>query len=42
MINNVYNIDCMEFMAGCQDKAFDIAIVDPPYGLNPKSTQGGG
>ena len=42
MINNVYNIDCMEFMAGCQDKAFDIAIVDPPYGLNPKSTHGRG
>lgn len=27
------NIDCMEYMAGLPDKAFDIAIVDPPYGL---------
>lgn len=25
--------DCMEFMATLQDKAFDLAIVDPPYGI---------
>ena len=25
--------DCMEFMAGLPDKAFDLAIVDPPYGM---------
>ena len=28
------HVDCMEFMAGLPDKAFDLAIVDPPYGLN--------
>ncbi len=27
------NIDCMEFMATCEDNAFDLAIVDPPYGI---------
>lgn len=27
------NIDCMEYMATLPDKAFDLAIVDPPYGL---------
>lgn len=27
------NIDCMEYMAGLPDKAFDLAIVDPPYGV---------
>lgn len=27
------NIDCMEYMAGLSDKAFDLAIVDPPYGI---------
>jgi len=27
------NIDCMEYMAGLPDKAFDLAIVDPPYGI---------
>jgi site-specific DNA-methyltransferase (adenine-specific) len=25
--------DCMEYMAGCSDKAFELAIVDPPYGI---------
>ncbi len=28
---NLYNVDCMDFMAGLPDKAFDLAIVDPPY-----------
>jgi site-specific DNA-methyltransferase (adenine-specific) len=27
------NIDCMEYMKGLPDKAFDLAIVDPPYGI---------
>lgn len=27
------HIDCMEYMAGLPDKAFDLAIVDPPYGV---------
>lgn len=27
------NMDCMEYMAGCEDNAFDWAIVDPPYGV---------
>lgn len=25
--------DCMDYMAGLPDKAFDLAIVDPPYGI---------
>lgn len=33
MISNAYNIDCMEFMAGCADDTFDLAICDPPYGI---------
>ena len=28
-----YNIDCMEYMATLPDKAFDLALVDPPYGI---------
>jgi len=28
------NIDCMEYMATLPDKAFDLAIIDPPYGIN--------
>ena len=27
------NIDCMEYMATLPDKAFDLAVVDPPYGI---------
>lgn len=27
------NMDCMEYMQGLPDKAFDLAIVDPPYGV---------
>ena len=26
--------DCMEFMAGCKENEFDLAVVDPPYGLS--------
>ena len=29
----LYNIDCMEYMRTQPDKAFDLAIVDPPYGI---------
>jgi site-specific DNA-methyltransferase (adenine-specific) len=30
---DLFNIDCMEYMAGIEDNAFDLAIVDPPYGI---------
>lgn len=29
----LYNLDCMEYMRTLPDKAFDLAIVDPPYGM---------
>ena len=29
----LHNVDCMEFLRGQPDKAFDLAIVDPPYGI---------
>lgn len=42
MISTVYNEDCMEGMARYPDKHFDLAIVDPPYGIGDKKlTQGG-
>lgn len=28
------NCDCMEYMATLEDNAFDLAIVDPPYGID--------
>jgi site-specific DNA-methyltransferase (adenine-specific) len=33
-ISEVTNEDCMEGMARYSDKYFDLAIVDPPYGIN--------
>ena len=30
---DLMNIDCMEYMATLDDNAFDLAIVDPPYGI---------
>lgn len=32
-MNVVYNMDCMEYMRTLPDKAFDLAVVDPPYGI---------
>jgi len=34
MISIVENRDCMEAMAEFPDKFFDLAVVDPPYGLD--------
>jgi site-specific DNA-methyltransferase (adenine-specific) len=36
---NITNEDCMELMARYPDKYFDLAIVDPPYGIGqPKQS----
>jgi site-specific DNA-methyltransferase (adenine-specific) len=29
-----FNVDCLEFMATVADKFYDLAIVDPPYGID--------
>ena len=31
-LNIAYNMDCMEYMRDLPDNAFDLAVVDPPYG----------
>jgi site-specific DNA-methyltransferase (adenine-specific) len=31
---NIYNQDCMEAMADMEDNAFELAIIDPPYGID--------
>ena len=33
MTSEVFNVDCMEYMRGIPDKAFDLVLGDPPYGL---------
>jgi site-specific DNA-methyltransferase (adenine-specific) len=41
-MNQVFNEDCMEVMKRYPDKHFDLAVVDPPYGIGDKKlTQGG-
>ncbi|HRB44198.1 MAG TPA: DNA methyltransferase [Niabella sp.] len=32
------NMDCLLYMKQCEDKQFDLAIVDPPYGIGMDST----
>ena len=32
--NTALNCDCMEYMRSLPDKAFDLAVVDPPYGID--------
>ena len=43
MINNIkiINDDCMNIMKDYSDNHFDLAIVDPPYGMPKQSSQGG-
>ena len=31
--SEVHNIDCLEYMRGLPDKAFALAVADPPYGI---------
>ena len=38
----VYNDDCMHGLKRFPDKCFDLAIVDPPYGMPKDSTHGRG
>lgn len=42
MKNIVHLIDCMEFMKTCKDNYFELAIVDPEYGIDITSECMGG
>lgn len=33
MVSEVYCMDCMEYMRTVPDKFFDLALIDPPYGI---------
>ena len=37
----LHNVDCMEYLATLEDNAFELAIVDPPYGLGDRLIKGG-
>ncbi len=36
---NFYNVDCVEFMKDKPDNYYDLAIVDPPYGIGAGSSK---
>lgn len=42
MTIEIINGDCMEYMKSCEDNAFDLAIVDPPYGIDVTKMNMGG
>jgi len=37
----MFNMDCMEYMRTVPDKYFDLAIVDPPYGIGRDGGESG-
>ena len=37
----LHNVDCMEYMKSLPDNAFELAIVDPPYGIDAANMQMG-
>lgn len=38
-MNIAYNMDCMEYMRSVPDKYFDLAVVDPPYGIGESGSR---
>ena len=40
-ISEAYNIDCMEYMRALPDQAFDLAVVDPMYGIGENGARSG-
>lgn len=41
MTSEIFNIDCVEYMRTLPDEHFDLAVVDPPYGINAGNMQMG-
>ncbi len=39
MTVELLHIDCMDYMAGLSDNAFDLACVDPPYGIGEDASR---
>lgn len=39
-LNKLYNMDCMDLMKEFPDNYFELAIVDPPYGIKINMNMG--
>ena len=37
----IHNADCMEIMAGYEDNYFDLAVIDPPFGIGADKKNNG-
>jgi|AntDeeMinimDraft_6_1070357.scaffolds.fasta_scaffold16129_1 site-specific DNA-methyltransferase (adenine-specific) len=37
----LFNMDCMEYIKTCKDNEFELAIVDPPYGISVDNNKKG-
>jgi site-specific DNA-methyltransferase (adenine-specific) len=33
-INEIYNLDCFDFLRKIDDKSIALAVIDPPYNLH--------
>lgn len=40
-MNIAYNVDCLEYMRTLPDRAFDLAVVDPMYGIGENGAKSG-
>lgn len=40
-MNIAHNVDCMEYMQSVPDKCFDLAVVDPMYGIGENGAKSG-
>jgi len=38
-INQILNMDCLDFMKDLPDKCIDLVLTDPPYGINADGEQ---
>ena len=41
-VHEVYNVDCLSWMAQCAEGTFDVILTDPPYGMGADSFGDGG
>jgi len=38
-MNEIFNVDCVEFMSTLQDGSVDLVVTDPPYKLTSRVEQ---
>lgn len=41
-VHKAFNVNCLEWMAGCDPESFDVILTDPPYGMGADTFGDGG